>query len=237
MSGTSPEATVGDPTRDAPGDGPPAGSGPGTTGGGVAPERVERSAFVEQLGGVRGLVDSGLPALVFVTVNILVGLQPAVVSAVACGVGVLVLRLARRETVQQAVSGFLGLALAAFIAARTGRAEGFFLPGIAMNFLYAGALLGSVALRRPLIGYAVAAFEGRGHSWRDDPRVRRVYATATLGWVAYFVVRAVAALALFNAESPVGLLVLRLSGFPMMLAAVALTVAYTRRATRALPAT
>ncbi len=48
----------------------------------AVPEAAERSALMNQMGGVRGLVDSGLPALIFVTVNVLAGLQPAVVSAV-----------------------------------------------------------------------------------------------------------------------------------------------------------
>ncbi|MDP9407348.1 MAG: DUF3159 domain-containing protein [Actinomycetota bacterium] len=196
---------------------------------GPVPERAERSALIEQMGGVRGLVDSGLPALVFVTVNTLSGLRPAVISAVVCGAAVFVLRLARRQTVQHAVSGFLGLAFAAFIAARTGRAEGFFLPGIVMNFVYATALVGSVVARRPLVGLAAAALEGRPSTWRDDARVRRVYARATIGWAVYFVVRAVIAIALYDAGSPVGLLVLKLSGVPTMILAVVATVAYTRR--------
>ena len=197
---------------------------------GALPEQAERTALVEQLGGIRGLVDSGLPAVVFVTVNTLSGLRPAVISAVVCGVAVFLLRLVRRQTVQHAVSGFLGLAFAAFIAARTGRAEGFFLPGIVMNFVYATALVASVAVRRPLVGIAAAALEGRAATWRDDTRVRRVYARATVAWAVYFVVRAVIAIVLYDAGSPIGLLLLKLSGFPTMIAMVVGTVAYTRRA-------
>ena len=198
--------------------------------GAPVPERVERAALIEQFGGVRGLIDSGLPALVFVTVNTVVGLRPAVISAVVCGVAVAVLRLARRESLQHAVSGFLGLALAAFIAARTGRAEGFFLPGIVMNFVYATALVGSVLVRRPIVGLAAAALEGRPASWREDDRVRKVYARATVAWAVYFVVRALISLGLYDAGSAIGLLLFKLSGTPMMIVAVLVTVAYTRRA-------
>lgn len=229
---TGPHETVAMPGDGAPA--APAEPAPGAAAQAPEPvsEQQERSALVQQMGGVRGLVDSGLPALVFVTVNILVGLGPAVASAVVSGVAVFLLRLARRESVQHAVSGFLGLALAAFIAQRTGRAEGFFLPGIVMNCVYATGLLASVALRRPLVGIAVAAFEGRGSDWRLDDAARRVYARATIGWAVYFLVRAAVALALFDAGSPVGLLVLRLTGVPMMVLAVVVTVAYTRRAAR-----
>jgi len=205
-------------------------TGPDATPAGAVPERVERAALIEQFGGVRGLVDSGLPALVFVTVNTVAGLRPAVISAVVCGVAVAVLRLARRESLQHAVSGFLGLALAAFIASRTGRAEGFFLPGIVMNFVYATALVGSVVVRRPIVGLAAAALEGRPASWRENDGVRKVYARATIAWAVYFVVRALISLGLYDAGSAIGLLLFKLSGTPMMIVAVLVTVAYTRRA-------
>ena len=205
-------------------------TGPDAAPAGAVPERVERAALIEQFGGVRGLVDSGLPALVFVTVNTVAGLRPAVISAVVCGVAVAVLRLARRESLQHAVSGFLGLALAAFIASRTGRAEGFFLPGIVMNFVYATALVGSVVVRRPIVGLAAAALEGRPASWRENDGVRKVYARATIAWAVYFVVRALISLGLYDAGSAIGLLLFKLSGTPMMIVAVLVTVAYTRRA-------
>jgi hypothetical protein len=41
--------------------------------------------------------------------------------------------------VQQAISGFFGILIAAFIANRTGEAKGYFLFGIWASFLYAGS--------------------------------------------------------------------------------------------------
>ena len=41
-----------------------------------------------------------------------------------------VLRLVRRQSVQQVLSGFIGVAFCAWLASRTGKAEDFYLPGI-----------------------------------------------------------------------------------------------------------
>ncbi|HYT10540.1 MAG TPA: DUF3159 domain-containing protein, partial [Mycobacteriales bacterium] len=91
----------------------------------AAPADRPRPLLVESLGGWRGLADSGLPVVVFVGVNAAAGLAAAVWAALAAGVLLLVLRLVRRQSAQQAVSGFLGVALAAYIASRTGEAKGY----------------------------------------------------------------------------------------------------------------
>ena len=81
-----------------------------------------------------------------------------------------VLRLVRRETVQQAVSGFLGIAVAAYIASRTGEAKGFFLLGIWASFVYAGIFAASVLVRWPLVGVIWEYVDGAGADWRRDRR-------------------------------------------------------------------
>mgnify|MGYP000926888262 CR=1 FL=1 len=68
------------------------------------------------MGGLSGLIYSSLPVLVFVPINTTLGLQPAVIAAVAVAAAILVWRLIRRESVQPAVSGFIGVAVCALIA-------------------------------------------------------------------------------------------------------------------------
>jgi hypothetical protein len=195
-------------------------------------------ALVDSLGGKRGLLDSGLPAVVFVGVNAVVdafaarstALHVAIAAAVACGLGVIVLRLARKETVQQAVSGFLGLAIAVFFAARSGQARDFFKPGIYINAAYAAVFLGSVLVRRPLVGAIYSAVDGLGSAWREDRRLLRVFSVATVGWALVFALRAVVQTAFYNANRPDLLAVSRLLlGWPLTIAAVAGTIAFVRR--------
>ncbi len=202
-------------------------------------ERPATPALVEALGGKRGLIDSGLPAVVFVFVNSVVtavadrdtGLRAALVAAVLSGAGVVVLRIARKETLQQAVSGFLGLGLAVFFAARSGEARGFFLPGIWINVVYGLVFLGSALVGRPLVGAIYAAVEGMGTAWREDARLRRVFALASVSWALVFGARAAVQGTLYVLDRPGLLAAARLlMGWPLTIAAVALTIAVVKRA-------
>jgi len=207
----------------------------------VSGERPIGPALVESLGGKRGLVDSGLPAVVFVFVNAVVdafaarstALHVAIAAAVVCGLAIVGLRLQRKETVQQAVSGFLGLAIAVFFAARSGQARDFFKPGIYINAAYGAVFLGSVVIGRPLVGAIYSAIDGLGSSWRRDRRLRGVFSVATVGWALVFAVRAVVQTIFYNADRPDLLAVSRLLlGWPLTIGAVAATVAFVRRSHR-----
>ncbi len=208
-----------------------------TTGSGPAPAPA-RPALVDALGGKRGVIDSGLPAVVFVLVNSVVqafasresALDAAIAASIATGLAVVALRLVRRETLQQAVSGFLGLAIAVFFARRSGEARGFFLPGIIINITYGLVFFGSALIGRPLVGAIYAAVEGLDARWREDGPLRRAFAVATVGWALVFASRAVVQTVLYVMDRP-GLLAASklLMGWPLTIAAVAVTVAYVKR--------
>jgi Protein of unknown function (DUF3159) len=145
---------------------------------------------------------------------------------VAVGVALVltVVRLLRRETLQFALAGFAGVALAAFVADRTGRAEDFFLPGLLLNAAYAAAYLVSIAVRWPLIGVIVETVEGHGSGWRRDPERVRLYARASWIWVGVFAVRLAVQLPLYLAGALVALGVARAAmGVPIFAIAIWLT--------------
>ncbi len=191
--------------------------------------------LVESIGGWRGLVDSGLPVVVFVAVNAAAGLTAAVWAAVAAGMVLFALRLARRESVQQAVSGFLGVAVAAFIAARTGEAKGFFLLGIWASFLYAGLFLVSVLARWPVVGVIWEYVDGAGdQAWRKDKQLMRVYTWCTLVWVGVFLARGLVQRYLYQEDQTGWLAVARLGmGYPLTIAALTVSVLAVRRLRKA----
>ena len=58
------------------------------------------------------------------------------IVALASAAALSVLRLVQRRSLQYALSGFIGVGIAAFIASRTGRAEDFYLPGLLYNAGY-----------------------------------------------------------------------------------------------------
>jgi hypothetical protein len=158
--------------------------------------------IAEQLGGVRGLIESSLPVFAFVILNVLLGdavaglekrtaLSWAIAGAVLSAVSIGAYRLARKEPVRHAVNGLFGIAIGAFLAWRTGNAEDFYLPGILLTFGQAGVLLLSVVVRKPVIGYAWGIMVNKGHQdWFDNTRLFRTFQWLTLVWVASLGVRA-----------------------------------------------
>ncbi|HET9258122.1 MAG TPA: DUF3159 domain-containing protein, partial [Pseudonocardiaceae bacterium] len=71
---------------------------------------------LEQMGGVGGMVASAVPVVAFVVLNPFIGWQSAIWASLGVALALGVWRLLRREALQPAVSGVLGVALCAFIA-------------------------------------------------------------------------------------------------------------------------
>lgn len=199
-----------------------------------------RPGVARYIGGRRGFVDGVLPPVGFVAVSAVAGafmarpdaLRAAIATAVGTGLALVALRLARREPLQQAIRGLVGLAIAAVFAARSGEARNFFLPGIYVDAAWAAILAASIVAGRPLIGFVHAAVFGWGGSWRRDTRLRRAFAIVTLGWAAVYATRALVQAGFYRADDA-GLLAASklILGWPLTLVAVALTLMYVRRAT------
>jgi hypothetical protein len=132
----------------------------------------DRARILELLGGRRGIVDGALPPLMFVAVNAVAGTQLprpealsyAIGGAVSVGLGIVGIRMLRREPLRQALGGLIGLAIAVAFALGSGEARSFFLPGIYVDAAYAAILAGSVAVGRPLIGALWGSSSGRAVS-------------------------------------------------------------------------
>ncbi len=122
----------------------------------------DRHLVLEQLGGWRGMVDATVPTIAFIVANGIGGLRPGIWAALIAALLIFGLRLARRQSVQQAVSGLFAVGVAVAIAAFTGQARDFYVPGILRNAALTLVLLGSVVLRRPLVG-VVAEFLAPSH--------------------------------------------------------------------------
>lgn len=182
--------------------------------------------------------DAGLPLLLFTIVYAVGGrdLTLAVWCALGAGALLAVIRLVRRDPLQNVVAGFLGVGVAAFLAMRTGRAEDVFLPGLLINISYGLAYLISILVRWPLLGVFVGLVTGQGMSWRDDPALLRAYAKASALWVAMFAVRLAVQAPLYLAgEEQLGwLATARLAmGWPLFLLVAYLSYVIVRPAYRA----
>jgi Protein of unknown function (DUF3159) len=199
-----------------------------------APEKKPPPLLVESIGGWRGLFDSGVPVVVFIAVNAIAGLTAAVWSAVGVAALLSAFRLVRKQTVQQAVSGFLGVAVAAYIASRTGQAKGFFLLGIWASFGYGAIFLASVLARWPLVGLVWEYVDGgMAGKWRKQAPLMRVYTWTTLVWVAVFLARGTVQRLLYNQDKTGWLAFARLAmGYPLTAGVLALTIVAVRRVRR-----
>ncbi len=192
-----------------------------------APEET----LLEQLGGLSGLIYSTLPVVVFVPSNALWGLAAAIWIALGVAAAILVWRLARRNPIQPAISGFLGVGVCAFIAYRMGAAKGFFLFGIWASLLYAGVFLASLVVRWPLAGVIWGVLNGHGTQWRSDRRVVRLYDLATLVWVLVFAARYLVQSHFYHTNSTGLLAITRIAmGWPLTAVALLVTVWAVRRA-------
>lgn len=146
-------------------------------------------SFVDAIGGVRGLVESTLPGLVFVVVFVPSReLAPSLIAALGVALAAVVVRLVQRSPVTQAFSGVLGILIGVAWAWWSGRAQDFFAGGLLANIGYLLAMVVSIAVRWPAVGVVVALLRGEDHAWRTDPeraheRRRFVWATWVLAGV------------------------------------------------------
>lgn len=171
----------------------------------------------EAMGGWRGFLESALPGIVFVVAYLTTDdFQIPVIASVATVVILVIVRLIQRTSIQQALTGVVGVAIGAVWAWRSGEAGDYFVPGLWINAAYgAGALL-SMAVRWPLVGIVMGLIKGWGTSWRDHaPTLRRMqWGTAILA--ALFLVRLGVQWPLYMADAVAALGTARLAmGVPL----------------------
>jgi hypothetical protein len=196
-----------------------------------------------QLGGARGMVESSIPVVAFVLVNVLWQLRPALIVAVATALAIATFRLTRRQSVRHAINGLFGIGLGALIAWRTGSPKDFYLPGIYMSLGYGIAMVLSVAGRRPLVGWIWAVIADGGSSrWHDERGLRRIFGWLTLLWAAIYLAKAALQVGIFYADAltedqKTGILgaIRIVLGFPPYALLLAVTIWAVRRHTRLNP--
>ncbi|MFM8894189.1 MAG: DUF3159 domain-containing protein [Actinomycetales bacterium] len=192
----------------------------------AADVRAETVLLERAIGGWRGIIDSGVPTIVFVIGYLVTGqnLRASVIAAVVAGLAIVTWRLIRREPLQQVIAGFAGVAISAFVANATNRPEDYFLPGFLQNLGYGSAFLISILVRWPLLGIVLGYLTGDGTRWRKDPSLRRTYAAASWIWVALFFGRLAVQVPLYlaGAIGPLGVMKV-VMGVPLYIAAAYFT--------------
>lgn len=116
----------------------------------------------------------------FMLVNAMTSLGPALLTAIGVAVVIAIWRLAHREPLLPAILGLVGVGVHVLIAYWTGQAKDFFLFGIWFSALMCVVLMISVLVRRPLAGAIWHRIKGDGQDWRADKALVRAYTLASL---------------------------------------------------------
>jgi hypothetical protein len=203
----------------------------------VSDKQSGAQAILEQMGGISGLIYSSLPILVFVPVSSLFSLMPAIIAALAVAALILAWRLVRKESVQPAISGFMGVGICALIAYLVGESKGYFLYGIWMSLFWAVVFLVSVLIRRPIVGYIWSWVNGHDRGWRSVRRAVLVFDIATITWVLVFAARFVVQRHLYDLDETGWLAAARIAmGWPLTAVAALATYLAIRSAQKAIHA-
>ncbi len=203
----------------------------------VAADRTPADRVMAQLGGVAGVIYSSIPVLLFVGTERLLSLVAAAGAALGSAVLILLWRVFRRDSLQPAVSGLIGVAVCVLIAYLLGESKGYFLLGIWTSLLWASVFATSILIRRPVVGYIWSWLHGHDRGWRTVRRAVYAFDLATLTWVLVFAARFVVQRVLYDTNHEGWLVVARIAmGWPLAAAAALVTFLAIKSAQRALDA-
>ncbi|MEU3192637.1 DUF3159 domain-containing protein, partial [Streptomyces sp. NPDC006992] len=147
-------------------------------------QAVTEAALFEAFGGVRGLVETTVPGLVFIamyTVN--KDIHTAAITALVLSGVMVVFRLLRKDTVKHAFSGIFGVGFGVLFAMMTGNAKDFYLPGMLYTLGLALAYLVTAMAGVPLLGLVLGPVFKENLSWRKrNPGRKKAYTKASYAW-------------------------------------------------------
>ncbi|WP_181763994.1 DUF3159 domain-containing protein [Streptomyces albidus (ex Kaewkla and Franco 2022)] len=164
--------------------GPESGTATRTDGEAAAPRAVTEAALFDAFGGVRGLVETTVPGLVFITMfTINKDIHAAALTALGLSAVLGVFRLIRKDTVKHAFSGVFGVAFGVLFAMMTGDAKAFYLPGMLYTLGLALAYIITAAAGVPLLGLVLGPVFKENLSWRKrNPGRKKAYTKASYAW-------------------------------------------------------
>jgi intracellular septation protein A len=180
----------------------------------------DQKKVVDALGGKKGLLDSGLPSLVFlIAFNVTKDLQSAATAAIITALLLAILRLAKRDTLQHVVTGLIGVIFCAFLARRTGSAVDYYLPGLVINIVYGSVYLVANLVGLPILGLVLGPILGENLHWRKVAERKRAYIKASWLWVGLFASRLIVQYPLYKTGNLNALGTARLvMGYPLFAA-------------------
>jgi hypothetical protein len=146
-------------------------------------EAIIKAQLNKALGGKRGVVEGAIPTIGFTLSWIIThDLRPSLYIGGGAALALLIVRVAQRSTPQFVLNSLIGIALAAYFALRSGKAEDAFLPGMLWTGAAGGLMLLSILARWPFVGFLVGAANPEDPlAWRRDPAMVKV--CTRLSWL------------------------------------------------------
>ncbi|MEU9884359.1 DUF3159 domain-containing protein [Sphaerisporangium sp. NPDC051011] len=189
-------------------------------------EAAIRAQLAKALGGVRGIIEAAVPTVTFTITWIATEqLRTSLIVSIGMAVLLLLVRVVQRSTVQFVLNSLVGIAIGAIFASRTGQAKDIYLPGIWYNAGYAVAMIFSVVVRWPIVGFLIGSVTGDPTGWHKDPGVVRLCSRLTWLLILPCLLRVVVQLPLYYADQVAALGVAKVAlGWPLQVAGLAAMV-------------
>lgn len=168
---------------------------------GMSGEAVSAQGVLAAIGGWRGVIESLLPATIFLVMFVITrearlsALAPLAIVVIA-----IVVRLMRRESLVAAFSGLVGVLVCVAAVMFTGEGSSYFIPGFWINGAWVLAHTVSLLVGWPLIGLLLGALRGSLTQWRKAKSLLRAAQLCTVVWIAVFAARLAVQLPLYFAD-------------------------------------
>ncbi|EIK87684.1 putative transmembrane protein [Gardnerella vaginalis 6119V5] len=191
-------------------------------------------SVIDSIGGIRGIIESMLPGLLFVICFVITrNVQTTVIVAAVIAVLQVVIRLIQRQSLMGAISGLVSIAICLIWVWTSHQARDYYMMGFITNAVYGVLLAISLIARVPALGLVIESIrkmptENFGawlREWLDYKPLKRAYMYVTGLWIAVFVLRLVLQVPLYLTNHVVWLGTVRLlMGLPFW--ALAIWVSY-----------
>jgi len=150
----------------------------------------DKEKVLAAFGGKKGLIDSGVPSIVFlIAFNLADDLRKALIASLIVSACLTIFRLAKRDTIQHAISGLIGSLICAWFANRTGNASDLYIPKLLTNLGYGSVYLIANLVGWPILGLMLGPIVGENLTWHKHPERKRAYMRASWLWVVMFFTR------------------------------------------------
>lgn len=182
-------------------------------------------AILSAIGGVRGIIESVLPGMLFLVLyTITADVWISVLVPLGLSVLFVLVRVLTKGQSVLAFAGLIGVGVSAGIALLTGQASNNFVWGFFVNTIGVIVLAVSLGARRPLVGWLAGGLTGMPHAWRTDPAKVAIGRRATWLWIGVLGARLAVQVPLYLADATAALAATRLlMGVPLYAAALWVT--------------